>query len=84
MFFIAYAFKGQVHGFAGHCKSLVQHDKCNIEMFLSSVYNVLYAALWKIPLLLKGLIVFGQPCCIQNALNNDSETLFKETISTLD
>ena len=39
MFFIAYAFKGQVHVFAGRvkidCKSLVLQDKCNIEIFLS-------------------------------------------------
>ena len=40
MFFIAYAFKGQVHVFAcrtsENCKSLVLQDKCNIEIFLSA------------------------------------------------
>ena len=39
MFFIAYAFNGQVHVFVGrvnqYCKSLVLQDKCNIEIFLS-------------------------------------------------
>ena len=37
MFFIAYAFKGQVHVFAGsgNCKSLVLQDKYNIEIFLT-------------------------------------------------
>ena len=40
MFIIAYAFKGQVHAFAGqikNCKSLVLQDKFNIEIFLSPV-----------------------------------------------
>ena len=38
MFFIAYAFKGQVHVFAGQVK-IVSHslDKCNIEKFFSLV-----------------------------------------------
>ena len=38
MFFIAYAFKGQVHVFAGQVNivmSLVMQDKCNIEIFSS-------------------------------------------------
>ena len=38
IFFIAYAFKGQVHVFAGWVKivkSLVLQDKCNIEIFFS-------------------------------------------------
>ena len=38
MFFIVYAFKGQVHVFAGQvksCKSLVLQDKSDIELFLS-------------------------------------------------
>ena len=35
MFFIAYAFKGQVLVFAGWVKIVLQ-DKCNIEIFLSS------------------------------------------------
>ena len=42
MFFIAYALKGQVHVFAKtseNCKSLVPQDKCNIEIFLSSVFS---------------------------------------------
>ena len=52
MFFIAYAFKGQEHVFAGqvkivshlscskNCKSLVLQDKCNIEILLSpAVYR---------------------------------------------
>ena len=50
MSFIAYAFKGQVHVFAGRvkifCKSLVLQDKCYIEIFLSpaSCYN--WATTW--------------------------------------
>ena len=46
MFFIAYAFKGQVHDCVcrtSDCKSLVLQDKCNIEIFFvpSDVsYNV--------------------------------------------
>ena len=39
VFFIAYAFKGQVHVLINrtceNCKSLVLQDKCNIEIFLS-------------------------------------------------
>ena len=39
MFFIAYAFKGQVHVLvyrtSENCKSLILQDKCNIEILLS-------------------------------------------------
>ena len=37
MFFIAYAFKGQVHVYAGWVK-ICKQDKCNIEIFLSPDY----------------------------------------------
>ena len=37
-FFIAYAFKGKVHVFAGQVKVL--QDKCNIEIFLSPVKSL--------------------------------------------
>ena len=44
LFFIAYAFKGQVHVLiyrtSENCKSLVLQDKCNIELFLYPDTNI--------------------------------------------
>ena len=44
MFFIEYAFKGQVHVFAGRVKlkSLALQGKSNIEIFLSPVHVHIY------------------------------------------
>ena len=44
MFFIAYAFKGQVHVFAGRVKNL--QEECNIEIFLCPVLDSGYSKFW--------------------------------------
>ena len=58
MFFIAYAFKGQVHVFAGRVNivmSLILQDKCNIEIFLCQKTKEMQ---WlSAPLQIKGLLV---------------------------